>query len=34
MYCFKCGKEIADNSEFCSHCGAKLGASKRHIQNL
>ena len=26
MYCFKCGKEIADNSEFCSHCGAKLGA--------
>lgn len=29
MYCFKCGKEIADNSEFCSHCGAKLGANKQ-----
>ena len=29
MYCFKCGKEITDGSEFCSHCGAKLGANKQ-----
>ena len=24
MFCYKCGKEIADNSESCEHCGAKL----------
>lgn len=22
MYCKKCGQQIADNSNFCSHCGA------------
>jgi len=27
MYCNECGKEIADNSEFCGHCGAALGAA-------
>jgi membrane protein YdbS with pleckstrin-like domain len=24
MFCYKCGKEIADESLFCSHCGAKI----------
>ena len=24
MYCNKCGKEIADNSGFCTNCGAKI----------
>src|SRR5574344_2932758 len=28
MHCFKCGKEIADNSVFCQHCGAQFGKSK------
>ena len=23
MYCTKCGKEISDDSQFCSYCGAK-----------
>lgn len=27
MYCSECGKEIADNSEFCGHCGAALGSA-------
>jgi|GEM_PF-1592436 len=27
MYCSECGKEIADNSEFCGHCGAALGTA-------
>lgn len=25
MFCSKCGKEISDNSVFCSACGAQLG---------
>jgi surface protein len=29
MYCFKCGKEVVNNSEFCSHCGAKLVVNKQ-----
>lgn len=24
MYCSKCGKQIADQSKFCSHCGAQV----------
>lgn len=24
MYCNKCGKEIADNVDFCTYCGAKI----------
>lgn len=24
MYCSKCGKEIAENSQFCSYCGAEV----------
>lgn len=27
MFCSKCGKEIPDNSAFCSACGAQLGAT-------
>ena len=23
MYCKHCGKEIADDSKFCQHCGGK-----------
>ena len=30
MYCFKCGKEIADDSEFCCHCGAQLKGTKKN----
>ena len=26
MFCSKCGKEIQDNSVFCSACGAQLGS--------
>ncbi len=26
MYCKQCGKEIADNSVFCQHCGCKQDA--------
>ena len=24
MYCFSCGKQIADESQFCMHCGKSL----------
>src|SRR5579864_2512805 len=24
MHCSNCGKQIADNSRFCSHCGAAV----------
>ncbi len=24
MYCSKCGKEIADGSVYCNHCGANI----------
>ena len=27
MFCSKCGKEIPDNSAFCSACGAQVGAT-------
>lgn len=27
-YCVKCGKEIADNSTFCSECGAPQGTTQ------
>ena len=30
MYCFKCGKEIADDSEFCRYCGAQLKGTKKN----
>lgn len=28
MYCSKCGKEIPDESDFCSYCGADLQMKK------
>lgn len=28
MKCSKCGKEIADNSQFCEFCGAEVGYSQ------
>lgn len=27
MYCSKCGKKIADNSNFCKYCGCKLSGA-------
>ena len=27
MFCSKCGKEMPDNSAFCSVCGAQLGVT-------
>lgn len=24
MYCKGCGKEVADDSKYCQHCGIKL----------
>ncbi len=24
MYCYKCGKEIRDDSKYCPNCGAKI----------
>jgi len=27
MYCKHCGKEVADNSEICVHCGRRLRSS-------
>ena len=27
MYCFKCGKQIPDESVFCSFCGTKVSGS-------
>ncbi len=29
MYCFKCGKEIEQNSTFCAHCGADQSAANK-----
>lgn len=31
MYCKNCGKEIADDSKFCQHCGASLTESAPSI---
>ena len=25
MYCNQCGKEIANETEFCTYCGASVG---------
>ena len=27
MFCSQCGKEIPDNTKFCSHCGAQQGGA-------
>lgn len=26
MFCYKCGRQISDNSEFCYHCGTRVHA--------
>lgn len=28
MYCSNCGEKIADSSNFCKHCGAKVGSGR------
>lgn len=28
-YCFSCKKEIADNAEFCPHCGSIMASEKK-----
>ena len=35
MYCKHCGKEIADDSKFCNHCGGKqIGESSKNDSKL
>ena len=29
MFCSNCGKELADNSRFCSECGTQFGSAHR-----
>ena len=31
MYCKYCGKEIADDSKFCSNCGKALNGQKSFV---
>lgn len=31
MYCSKCGKELLDNSQFCSYCGANLSNTEKQF---
>jgi uncharacterized membrane protein len=31
-YCSSCGKEIADDIQFCNHCGAKIAAGSTNNQ--
>lgn len=33
MYCNKCGKKIADGSEFCSYCGNRVAPESGKIHN-
>lgn len=33
MYCKHCGKEIADDSKFCQHCGGKQLENDREANN-
>lgn len=28
MFCKQCGKEIPDNSNFCTHCGASQAVAE------
>jgi len=32
MFCPKCGKEIADDAEFCVHCGRKVPPTESSIK--
>ena len=34
MYCKNCGKEIADDSKFCQHCGASLMSSEQREKKV
>ena len=31
MFCGQCGKEIAENDSFCTVCGRKVAAKKKHL---
>ena len=31
MYCYKCGKEIRDDSNYCPNCGAKIDSKNENI---
>ena len=33
MYCFKCGKEIENDSSFCVYCGAKQNNKFANVDN-
>ena len=33
MYCKECGKEIANDSKFCNHCGAKQSTSVKDTRD-
>ncbi len=34
MYCSQCGKQLMENSKFCSYCGAKVGDVAQEIQEI
>ena len=34
MFCPKCGKEIADDAEFCVHCGRRVSLTEPSIKAL
>ncbi len=31
MYCYKCGKEIRDDSNYCPNCGAKIDSKNSKV---
>lgn len=33
MFCSKCGKQLADDSVFCSGCGAQVGAGESSVDS-
>lgn len=34
MYCKGCGKEVADDSKYCQHCGIKLVNMQMLLTNV
>jgi hypothetical protein len=34
MYCHQCGEQLAENSHFCSQCGAKVQNQPKKTQNI